>query len=473
MGALRLYEDWQQARQSLLRRRGLASEDVPDSLRQGMRRVFGEELTPEAGVSRILADIRQRGDVALREWTARIDGLAVDSSRWRGTEYQFEVPRHAWEQAFALLPADLAKALNLAAERIRSFHSRQPVSSWTTTDLGGVMGQRVTPLARVGVYVPGGTAPLPSSLLMTVIPARVAGVREVVVCTPPDRHGTPFAPLGRRPLTGEYSVPQVILAAAHIAGADRLFSLGGAQAIAALAYGTEAVPRVDKIVGAGGLFVTLAKRQVYGEVGLDTVAGPTETMIIADDHANASWVACDLLAQAEHDVLATAILLTPSRRLAEAVQVEVDRQLARLERKQEISAALTGQGGIVLTPDLHTAFLLADEFAPEHLCLSVRNAEEWVEMVHNAGGIFVGEHSFEVLGDYVAGPSHVMPTGGTARFASPVNVLDFVKITSVIALDAGIAQELCQSAACLAHAESLTAHATAAERRRGSGGAQE
>jgi len=447
VGALRLYDDWQQARQSILRRRGLSFDDVPDSVRQGIRRVFGEELMPEAAVSRILADIRRRGDTALREWTTRIDGLVLDS---------FEVPKRAWEEAYASLPADLAEALNLAAKRIRAFHSRQPVKSWTTTDLGGVLGQRVTPLARVGVYVPGGTAPLPSSLLMTVIPARVAGVQEVFVCTPPDRRS--------------HQVPQVILAAAHIAGVDRLFCLGGAQAIAALAYGTEAVPRVDKIVGAGGLFVTLAKRQVYGEVGLDTVAGPTETVIIADDSADPTWVACDLLAQAEHDVLATAILLTPSRRLAQAVQAEVDGQLARLERKDEILAALAGQGGIVLTPDLDTAIRLADEFAPEHLCLSVENPEEWVDRVHNAGGIFVGEHSFEVLGDYVAGPSHVMPTGGTARFASPVNVLDFVKITSVIGLDTESALQLCQSAACLARAESLTAHATAAEQRRESGG---
>ena len=257
----------------------------------------------------------------------------------------------------------------------------------------------------------------------------------------------------------------VILAAAHIAGVDRLFRLGGAQAIGALAYGTTTVPQVDKIVGAGGLFTTLAKRQVYGQVGLDGLYGPTETVVVADDTANPAWVAADLLAQAEHDVLATAILLTPSRPLAEAVQAEVARQVEHLSRANIIAASLAGQGGIVITPDLETAVRLADEFAPEHLCLSVREPERWAERIRNAGGLFLGEHSFEVLGDYVAGPSHVMPTGGTARWASPVNVLDFVKITSIIALDAEMATRLSPVAARLARAESLTAHAAAATAR--------
>ena len=300
--------------------------------------------------------------------------------------------------------------------------------------------------------MPGGTAPLPSSLLMTAIPARVAGVDEVVVCTPPGARG---------------QVPDVILAAAHVVGVDRLFRLGGAQAIAAMAYGTASVPRVDKIVGPGGLFTTLAKRQVYGQVGIDGLSGPTEAVIVADDSADPAWVAADLLAQAEHDVLATAILLTPSRDLAEAVQVEVARQLEGLDRGDVAASSLAGQGGIVLTPDLETAVRLADDFAPEHLCLSVREPERWAERIRNAGGLFLGEHSFEVLGDYVAGPSHVMPTGGTARFASPVNVLDFTKITSIFALDADTAARLGPTAARLATAESLTAHAAAAELREG------
>lgn len=463
---LKIYDDWQQARQTVLRRRDMRTlDEVPESVRAGIQRVFGQELAPQEAVARILADVRQRGDEALRDWTARIDGLA---------DSDCEVPAEALAAAYDSLPSDLAAALDLAADRIRAFHACQPIPSWTTTDLGGTLGQRVTPLQRVGVYVPGGTAPLPSSLLMAVIPARVAGVDEVFVCTPPGREACPEQ--SRR----DGRVPDVTLAAAHIAGVDRLFRLGGAQAIAALAYGTATVPRVDKIVGAGGLFTTLAKRQVYGQVGLDGLYGPTETVVVADDSAHPAWVAADLLAQAEHDVLATAILLTPSRSLAEAVQAEVARQLnppsprrggagggVPLSRADVIAASLAGQGGIVLTPDLETAVRLADEFAPEHLCLSVREPALWAERIRNAGGLFLGEHSFEVLGDYVAGPSHVMPTGGTARFKGPVNVLDFVKITSIIALDTETAARISPAATRIARAESLTAHAAAAEQRGG------
>jgi histidinol dehydrogenase len=450
---LRIYDDLEQARRTVLCRRDMmVLDEVPESVQAGIRRVFGEELTPEAAVARILADVRGRGDEALRDWMQRIDGLTLDD---------FEVPAETLAAAHASLPSDLAEALNLAAERIRAFHARQPISSWTTNEMGGTLGQRVVPLQRVGVYVPGGTAPLPSSLLMAMIPARVAGVDEVIVCTPPGHED------GR--------VPDVTLSAAHVAEVDRLFRLGGAQAIGALAYGTESVNRVDKIVGAGGLFTTIAKRQVYGIVGLDGLYGPTETVVIADDSANPAWVAADLLAQAEHDVLATAILLTPSRSLAEAVQAEVARQLnppsphrggagggVLLSRADVIAASLAGQGGVVLTPDLDTAVRLADEFAPEHLCLSVREPEVWVGRIRNAGGLFLGEHSFEVLGDYVAGPSHIMPTGGTARFSSPVNVLDFVKIVNVIGLDAETAAQISPAAARIANAESLTAHAAAA-----------
>jgi histidinol dehydrogenase len=307
------------------------------------------------------------------------------------------------------------------------------------------------PLERVGVYVPGGAAPLPSSLLMAVLPARVAGVDEVIVCTPARRE--------------DGCVSDIILAAAHVAGVDRLFCLGGALAVAALAFGTESVPRADKVVGAGGLFTTLAKRQVYGLVGLDGLYGPTETIVVADETANPAWVAADLLAQAEHDVLATAILLTPSRTLAEAVQAEVARQLEQLSRSQVAATSLAGQGGIVLTSDLETAVRFADQFAPEHLCLSVADPAAWVGRIRNAGGIFVGEHSFEVLGDYVAGPSHIMPTGGTARFKGPVTVLDFVKVINIIGLDPATARRISPAAVDLAEAESLTAHAQAARLR--------
>ena len=439
---VRIYDNWEQARQTVLRRRAtLAFDDVPEPVQASIRRVFGEELTPEEAIARILADVRKRGDGALHDWTVRIDGLTLDG---------FEVEKKALEAAYKALPPDLSDALDLAAERIRDFHARQPVSalSWTTEEMGGTLGQRVVPLQRVGVYVPGGTAPLPSSLLMAVIPARVAGVDEIIICTPPGR------PDGR--------VPGVMLAAAYIAGVDRLFRLGGAQAIGALAYGTESVPQVDKIVGAGGLFTTLAKRQVYGQVGLDGLYGPTETVVVADDSANPAWVAADLLAQAEHDVLATAILLTPSRSLAEAVQAEVAQQVKDLSRADIVATSLADQGGIVLTPDLATAVRLADEFAPEHLCLSVREPNGWAQQIRNAGGLFLGEHSFEVLGDYVAGPSHIMPTGGTARFNSPVNVLDFVKVVNIIGLDPATATQISPIAARIADAESLTAHSAAA-----------
>ena len=439
---VRIYDNWEQARQTVLRRRAtLAFDDVPEPVQASIRRVFGEELTPEEAIARILADVRKRGDGALHDWTVRIDGLTLDG---------FEVEKKALEAAYKALPPDLSDALDLAAERIRDFHARQPVSalSWTTEEMGGTLGQRVVPLQRVGVYVPGGTAPLPSSLLMAVIPARVAGVDEIIICTPPGR------PDGR--------VPGVMLAAAYIAGVDRLFRLGGAQAIGALAYGTESVPQVDKIVGAGGLFTTLAKRQVYGQVGLDGLYGPTETVVVADDSANPAWVAADLLAQAEHDVLATAILLTPSRSLAEAVQAEVAQQVKDLSRADIVATSLADQGGIVLTPDLATAVRLADEFAPEHLCLSVREPNGWAQQIRNAGGLFLGEHSFEVLGDYVAGPSHIMPTGGTARFNSPVNVLDFVKVVNIIGLNPATATQISPIAARIADAESLTAHSAAA-----------
>ena len=438
----KIYETVEDAQEILQRRQMLTVADVPDVVLAGIERIFGEPLTPEASVARLLAEVRERGDAALRDWTARIDGLTFDA---------LEAPPTEWKDAYDALEPELRDALEFAAERIRDFHARQPIPDWTTTEMGGEVGQRFTPIERAGVYVPGGAAPLPSSLLMTAIPAQVAGVDEIIICTPPGR------PDG--------AVDPTILAAAHIVGVDRLFRVGGALAVAALAFGTGSIPRVDKIVGAGGLFTTIAKRQVYGIVGIDGLAGPTETMVIADAEANPAWVAADLLAQAEHDVLATAILLTPSRALAEAVQAEVERQIASLSRSEVLATSLAGQGGIVLTPDLATAARVADAFAAEHLCLAVRDPHVLMAQIRNAGGFFLGEHSCEVLGDYVAGPSHIMPTGGTARFAAPVNVLDFVKLSSIIALDDATAQRIAPVAARIARAESLTAHAAAADYR--------
>ncbi|WP_374685958.1 histidinol dehydrogenase, partial [Promineifilum sp.] len=431
----------EEAQRTILRRDMALEPEPPPALRAGLRRIFGEELTPAAAVDRILRDVRARGDAALLDWTRRIDGVALE---------RLAVDPAEIRAAPAALPADLWDSLRLAAGRIRAFHALQPIHSWTTDTLGGRLGQRVTPLRRVGVYVPGGTAPLPSSLLMSAIPAQVAGVAEIVVATPPGRDGR---------------VPPVILAAAAAVGVETIYTLGGAQAVAALAFGTASIPRVDKIVGPGNLFVTLAKRQVFGLVGIDGLNGPTETIVIADETANPAWVAADLLAQAEHDTLATAILLTPSRPLAEAVQAEVARQMEHLSRDGVIAAALAGQGGIVLTADLAEAAALADAFAPEHLCLATAEPAALVDSLRHAGGLFLGERSFEVLGDYVAGPSHTMPTGGTARFASPLNVLDFVRITSLIDLDARTTAELAPVAARLARAEALTAHANAADLR--------
>jgi histidinol dehydrogenase len=434
---LRIYEV-KAAQETILRREDWLERPLPPALQESVRQIFGEALEAEEAVDRIRRDVRARGDAALREWAERIDGVTLAAIAV--TPAEIAAAREA-------VPAALVDALELAASRIRAFHQFQPLPNWTTEVMGGVLGQRATPLARVGVYVPGGTAPLPSSLLMSAIPAQVAGVGEIVVVTPPQRDG---------------SVAPAILAAGHIIGVERIYRSGGAQAVAALAYGTETIPRVDKIVGPGNLFVTLAKRQVYGAVGIDGLYGPTETVVIADDTARADWVAADLLAQAEHDVLATAILLTPSQALAEAVQAEVARQIEQLSRAEIIAAALKGQGGIVVTASLREAAALADAFAAEHLCLAVADPEALARTIDSAGGFFLGERSFEVLGDYVAGPSHTMPTSATARFASPLNVADFVRINSIVALDAETSEALSHAAALIAEAEELTAHAAAA-----------
>jgi histidinol dehydrogenase len=433
--------DLSEAKQTILKRKP-QGDVVPAALRESLARVFGEPIAPAEAVRRIIADVRTDGDSAVARWTEKADGQRIDDPA---------VPQAEWRTAYERIPEPLRQSLTLAAERIRAFHSRQPIPSWTTNELGGMLGQQVTPLRRVGVYVPGGTAPLPSSLLMAVIPAKVAGVEEVIVVTPPGRE--------------DGSVPDSVLACAYLSKADALYRIGGAQAVAALACGTETILRVDKIVGAGNLFVTLAKQQVFGIVGLDGLAGPTETVVIADDGADPAWVAADLMAQAEHDRLATAILLTPSRAFGEKVQAEVAKQIESRGRADIIAASLSGQGGIVVTPDLESAVAAADEYAPEHLCLSVEEPDAWKERIRCAGGLFLGERSFEVLGDYTAGPSHVMPTGGTARFASPLNVLDFVRITNLIALDRATAAEISPHAETIARAEGLDSHADAAHRR--------
>jgi histidinol dehydrogenase len=423
----------------ILRRVPLDEVQVPEALRARIAALFGEPLTPAQAVERIIAEVRVGGDHALRAWTERLDGCELPT---------IAVPRAAIDAALAAADPALLAALRLAAGEIERFHAHQARNAWVDVSDEGLLGQLVVPLERVGVYVPGGAAPLPSSLLMAAIPARVAGVREIAVCSPPQPGTSLPAP--------------AVLAAAGVLGIEQVFALGGAQAIAAMAYGTPSVPQVDKIVGPGNLFVVLAKRAVYGVVGIESLPGPTETLVIADESADPQLVAADLLAQAEH-VLASAILVTPSEALAKAVQLEVARQLELLPEANARAAAeaVAGRGGVVLVPSLDEAFAVSNRYGPEHLCLLVREPQQHLGKVRNAGGIFLGEQSFEVLGDYVAGPSHIMPTGGTARYASPVNVDDFRKLISLIGLNEAALRRIGPAAQRIAEAEGLHAHAAA------------
>lgn len=442
---MRIIQGSDAARADLLRRAPLEETQLSPEGKRRIRALFGEELTPQAVVERIIAAVRARGDDALLEYTHRIDGVQLN---------RLEVSQEEMKEAERHLDTALRSALNLAAERVRRFHEKQRQESWIDLSQGG-MGQILHPIERVGVYVPGGRVSYPSTVLMTAIPAQVAGVKEIVLATPPGP---------------EERLPAALLTAASLSGVDRVFQVGGAQAIAALAYGTQSIPRVDKIVGPGNIFVQLAKKAVYGLVGVDALAGPTETLIIADETANASLCAADLLAQAEHDPEASAILLTTSQELAERVQQEVERQLSALERRQTCEAALEHKGGIVVVASLEEAIALANEYAPEHLCLMVCHAWSWLGQIRNAGGIFLGESSPEALGDYTAGPSHVMPTSRTARFSSPLSVYDFMKVTSLVALDKEALRSLGPAAAAIARAEGLTAHARALEMRIEEGG---
>lgn len=437
----RLIDDIDEARRLLTRRRGFEETLLSPKMQDGIRRVFGEDLTAEETVSRILEDVRQEGDAAVREYSLAFQGKLPAN---------LEVPRSSWKRALDALDPDLQDALRLSAAQIESFHRKQLRTSWMDYSAEGALGQIVRPLERVGIYTPGGTAVYPSSLLMTAIPARVAGVTEIIVCSP-------SGPDGR--------VSPLVLAAAEVAKVDRLFAVGGAQAIGAMAYGTATIPHVDKILGPGNIFVVLAKQQVYGIVDIDQLPGPTETLLVADESANPTLAAADMLAQAEHDPMASAILITCSPMLAHAVLEELPGQLAELERAEIAGQSLAANGLIVITPDIETAVKLANAYAPEHLCLLMNNPWSVVPQVRNAGGIFIGEDSPEAIGDYTAGPSHVMPTGGTARFSSPINVAEFTKVISVAALNRSALRRLGPATARFARAEGLTAHARAVERR--------
>lgn len=432
----------EEARQTILHRPPVGAVEPSPTLAKGIERVFGEAISLEEAVRRILVDVQQRGEAAVVDWTEKIDGVRLAN---------LLVAEEEIEAAYRGIPAALRQALHFAADRIRAFHEKQPVQSWLDWSAdGSALGQRILPLERVGVYAPGGTAPYPSTLLMCAVPARVAGVKEVIVTTPSGR---------------EDKIAPVLLAAAKVAEVDAVYRLGGAQAVGSMAYGLKSMPKVDKIVGPGNIFVTLAKRQVYGLVDIDGLPGPTETLVIADEAADPALVAADLLAQAEHDTLASAILVTPSQLLVEAVQREISHQLEQLSRAEIIAESLQNQGGAVICADLEEAVELGNLYGPEHMCLHVEAPWALVGKVKNAGGLFLGEHAYEVLGDYTAGPTHVMPTMGTARFASPLSVRDFTKIITIFGLEATEAKAISQAAQILAEAEGLDAHATAVRKR--------
>jgi len=416
------------------------SYPISASLKRRLKEMFGTE-DPEQAVRQIVDQVRSRGDDALRDYTRQIDGIELAS---------LEVGQQQIKNAYREVAGGLVSALKLAAERIRSFHVRQKDNLGKGFVAEGA-GQLIRPLQRVGVYVPGGTASYPSTVLMTAVPARVAGVAEVVLVTPPQSGGT---------------VSPLTLVAADIAGVDRVFAVGGAQAIAALAFGTESIPGVDKICGPGNIFVVLAKKLVYGAVGIDGLQGPSEVLIIADETASPEYCAADILAQAEHDPLSSAILLTTSRRFADEVSRAVERQLAGLSRQAIAAESLASGGVIAVVADITEAIVLANLYAPEHLCLMVKDEAACIDRLNNAGCIIAGVRATVVIGDYVAGPSHVLPTGGTARFSSPLSVIDFMKLTNLVTVDEAGLAELGWAAQALAAAEGLEAHARAVARRR-------
>ena len=395
-------------------------------------------------VNTIIADIKKRGDEALLEYTRRFDHLDATSVG------QLELPKERLQKALLELPVAQRKPLEQAAERVRRYHEKQSSKSWSYTEPNGTMlGQKITPLDRVGLYVPGGKASYPSSVLMNAIPAKVAGVGELIMVVP-----TPG---------GEKN--ELVLAAAAICEVDRVFTLGGAQAVAALAYGTVTVPQVDKIVGPGNAYVAAAKRRVFGVVGIDMIAGPSEILVICDGKTNPDWIAMDLFSQAEHDEMAQAILLSPDAAFIEAVATSLARQLPIMPRQAVIRTSLQNRGALIQVCDLDEACAIANRIGPEHLELSVEQPEKWVEKIRHAGAIFLGRYTSEALGDYCAGPNHVLPTSRTARFSSPLGVYDFQKRSSIIQVSAQGAAELGAIAATLARGEGLQAHAMSAEYR--------
>ncbi len=437
---MRIIRNAVEGQKLLLDRKPLDNEELPMEMRETTFRAFGQELSPDEVVRRVIRDVKEDGDNAVRFYNSLFDGANAEDLRVSDAEM-----RAAYDQ----VEPEVVDALKFAAGRIRSYHEQQMRGSVFDFNQNG-LGQMTRAIQRIGLYVPGTRAPLPSTVLMCAIPARVAGVDELYITSP---------------IMPDGSVSPVKLVAADIAGVDGVFRAGGSQGVAAFAYGTETIPRVDKICGPGGLFVTIAKKQVFGDVGIDSIFGPTETVVIADESADPEMVASDLLAQAEHDPLASPILLTPSHHLADEVSKAIDRQLKDMERAKIARAALDNRGGCILVNDIDHAIELANGYAPEHLCLMVEQPLAYAPKVRNAGGLFLGESSPEAIGDYTAGPSHTMPTGGSARWSSPLNVNDFLKTTAIVNIPEEMTEELARHASVLARAEGLTGHAHAVERR--------
>ncbi|MHA1984159.1 MAG: histidinol dehydrogenase [Candidatus Hodarchaeales archaeon] len=431
-----------EAEQTILNRKSILKVEVSEKIRESIKNIFGEYHSPHEVVKIILNDIEENKDEAVKKWTKKIDDFEYDSS--------IEIPSSELKQSFSKINEDAIKTLKLAIKRLKIFHENQPINNWVTDKLGGQLGQIIRPIEKIGIYIPGGTAPLPSTLIHTAIPAIVAGVKEIVVMSPP-----PISDI----------IKAVLFLIHQEFNNIRLFQVGGVQAIGALTYGTETIPKVQKILGPGNIFVTLAKREVFGIVGIDGLAGPTEAMIIADRSASSSLIASDLLAQAEHDYLAIPILITNDKQLAENVQKEISEQIVKLSRKSIAEYSISEQGGIILVENLEKGFEVVNNFAPEHLSILTKDSLEKLNMVTSSGGVFLGESSCEVLGDYIAGPSHVMPTGGSALYNSPLNVLDFVKLISIVALDSKTVKNIASHAEEFAKAENLTAHAESARRR--------
>lgn len=392
-----------------------------------------------AAVEKIISDVRENGDRALREYALKFDGAVLDN---------LEVTEEEIEDAFAAVDPALIEVIKKAAENIREYHSKQKREGFRFERKNGViLGQKITPIENAGIYIPGGTASYPSSVLMNTIPAKIAGCRQIVMVSPPSRGGT---------------IAPVILAAAKIAGVDRIFKTGGAQAVAALAYGTESVPKVDKITGPGNAFVAEAKKQVFGKVSIDMIAGPSEILVIADEKSNPAFVAADMLSQAEHDKMATAVLVTDSRELAGKVAEELEKQLSLLPREEIARASIENNGAVIITDNLHRAVEISNELAPEHLEICTDNPFDYLDEITNAGSVFLGRFCCESLGDYLAGPNHTLPTSGTARFSSPLSVDEFIKKTQFSYFEKDALREVKDDIDIFARSEGLEAHARAA-----------